>query len=107
MAEEPVSDLGALTLASCQAHLGGGFTRPNDAGPDVPLDLVSAEPGRRDPRAGDSGDRPFCLVFRGPTDLQLTQGMHDLEHPHLPLRGVFLVPVGGDDEGMLYEAVFS
>ena len=100
-------DLAGLTLATARSLVGLDFVRRNDAGPDVTLRLASAEPARRDPSAGDAADRPFSLIFRGPAEPRLTQGMHDLEHPEHGFVGLFLVPVGDADGGFQYEAVFS
>ncbi|MBC8424808.1 hypothetical protein H8E07_11855 [bacterium] len=107
MSDVPIIDLSGLTLATGRSLVGLDFVRRNDAGPDVVLRLVSAEPARRDPTADGAADRPFSLVFHGPPDPRLTQGMHDLEHPEHRFVGLFLVPVGAADEGLRYEAVFS
>lgn len=100
-------DLADLTLETARSLVGLDFTRPNDAGPDVVLRLLSAEPMRRDPSANDASDRPFNLLFHGPADPRLTQGMHDLDHDAHRFVGLFLVPVGDRDGGFQYEAVFS
>jgi hypothetical protein len=50
---------------------------------------------------------PFSLVFRGPAGGNLPQDMYDLKSGDFDLPGVFLVPLGPDAEGMLYEAVFT
>ena len=107
MTQDPTGDFSSLTLDQCQALVGIDFIRRNDDGADVTLRLVEATKLKRDPRAGDEGDRPFSLVFRGPVNPRLTQGMHALENPHCPFHGIFLVPIGQDDEGFTYEAVFS
>ena len=108
MTKDHFHDLANLTLDAARAMVGQEFIRSNEAGPDIPLSLVTAEPTRRDPTAQptESG-RPFSLLFKGPTDPQLTQGMHDLGHAEHPLTGVFLVPIGRNDDGFTYEAVFS
>ena len=49
----------------------------------------------------------FALEFRGPNDKVLSQGMWHLEHPDLGANDIFLVPVGPDESGMCYEAVFN
>jgi hypothetical protein len=100
-------DLATLTLDACRARLGEEFVRPDPGGRDVVLVLAEADRMKRDPRAPTRGDRPFRLVFRGPRDPRLTQGMHDLDHPESGLPGIFLVPVDEDGEGILYEAVFG
>jgi hypothetical protein len=105
--EDGNRDLGDLTLAAGRNLVGERFIRRNEAGPEVVLTLLEAEKGRRDPRAPGEDDRPFTLLFRGPAEPRLTQGMHDLDHPRRSLPGIFLVPVGGDSAGRLYEAVFA
>ena len=101
-------DLAQLTLDAARDLVGLDFVRLNDTGPDIDLHLVAAEPAQRDPASppGESG-RPFSLMFRGPVDPQLSQGMHDLENPGQSMRGIFLVPVGRDEESSSYEAIFS
>ncbi len=101
-------DLAGLTLAQMQPLVDSTFYRANDPEADIVLKLVSARLTRRDPSAEDeTSGRPFSLLFRGPIELLLTQGIHDLQHPAQPLLGVFLVPIGPDEDGPLYEAVFG
>lgn len=52
--------------------------------------------------------QPFSLYFRGPLEPPLPQRIYPLEHPNFaePLE-IFLVPVGRNDDGFEYEAVFS
>jgi hypothetical protein len=54
-----------------------------------------------------SGREPFALLFRGPADPILPQRIYPLEHAGLGKLDIFLVPVGPDDQGMRYEAVFN
>jgi len=107
MTDQPFQPLADLTLAACQPLVGQEFVRPNPDGPDVVLVLTKAERARRDPTADLEADRPFVLEFQGPVDPQLSQGMHDLENPSLPLPGVFLVPIDGAVGSAWYEAVFA
>ena len=108
MTDDRYLDLANLTLDAARAMVGQEFIRSHEAGPDILLNLVSAEPARRDPTAQSTpSGRPFSLLFKGPPDPQLTQGMHDLGHAEHPLTGLFLVPIGRNDDGFTYEAVFS
>jgi hypothetical protein len=52
--------------------------------------------------------QPFSLIFRGPEQPCLSQGIYTLEHSAFsdPLE-IFLVPVGVSAEGHEYEAVFT
>ena len=49
----------------------------------------------------------FSLFFRGPQDLLLPQNTYHLEHERLGESDLFLVPVGKDENGFLYEALFN
>ncbi len=49
----------------------------------------------------------FALLFRGPAQYFMPQGMHKLTHSSLGKIDLFLVPVGQDAEGFQYEAVFN
>jgi hypothetical protein len=51
--------------------------------------------------------RPFSIIFRGPTDRYLPQSIYPLEHPHMGTLDIFLVPIGPDNKGMRFEAVFT
>jgi uncharacterized protein DUF6916 len=50
---------------------------------------------------------PFSLVFRSPPGATLPQRIYRLQHDRLGALDLFLVPIGPDEEGMRYEAVFS
>jgi hypothetical protein len=50
---------------------------------------------------------PFSLLFRGPLDVLVPQGTYRIEHDELGHFELFIVPVGPDDEGMCYEAIFA
>jgi hypothetical protein len=57
---------------------------------------------------GSSGPREqFSVIFRGGQGDHLPQRIYRMEHEELGLMDLFLVPVGPDDEGMLYQAVFA
>ncbi|MBV9196332.1 MAG: hypothetical protein JO168_19520 [Solirubrobacterales bacterium] len=60
-----------------------------------------------DRTAGPGLRLPFSLVFRGPLEPLLRQGIHRLEHGQLGELDLFLVPIGPDQAGMRYEAVFG
>ena len=50
---------------------------------------------------------PFSLVFRGPAEPFLPQRTYVLRNERTEPVEVFLVPVGRDAAGFLYEAVFN
>jgi len=50
---------------------------------------------------------PFSIVFRGPKDLVLPQKIYQIEHKDTGTLELFIVPIGPDEEGMRFEAVFT
>ena len=50
---------------------------------------------------------PFTLTFRGPAAPILPQQIYPLTHESLGNWEIFLVPIGPDKQGMLYEAIFN
>ncbi len=49
----------------------------------------------------------FTLLFRGPAEPVLAQQSFQVSHPRLGQFPLFLVPVGADQAGVRYEAVFN
>lgn len=60
-----------------------------------------------DGRARTPKQESFSLMFLGPQGVFLPQGTRRLRHGALGEFDVFLVPVGRDDAGFRYEAVFN
>jgi uncharacterized protein DUF6916 len=54
-----------------------------------------------------SRQRIFSLVFRGPLDQPLEQGLYPLTHESMGTESLFLVPIGQGADGFRYEAVFN
>ena len=50
---------------------------------------------------------PFSLMFRGPLEPVVQQGIRPLVHDELGELPLFLVPVSREADGMRYQAVFS
>ena len=50
---------------------------------------------------------PFSLLFYGPRDYFLSQGTYSVSHPELGAMDLFLVPVGEDERGFIYECIFN
>jgi hypothetical protein len=73
------------------------------------LELVQA--AKLPVHPGRDGERirrePFSLVFRGPQQPILPQRIYALEQETLGRIEIFLVPIGPDEVGQRYEAVFN
>jgi hypothetical protein len=50
---------------------------------------------------------PFSIVLRAPKGTALAQKIYEITHDRIGEFALFLVPIGPDDKGMLYEAVFN
>ncbi|HVR06796.1 MAG TPA: hypothetical protein VMW75_02010 [Thermoanaerobaculia bacterium] len=98
-------DLAALTDGDFAPHFGSRY-RLQLAGAPEPLDLelVEITPGGQAPRRNR---RTFSLVFRGPRRPWLPQGVYRLDHEAMGALELFLVPIGPDPQGPLYQAVFT
>jgi hypothetical protein len=74
-------------------------------GRTYPLELIAAN---RLDNTAKFGDRDaFSIIFRGSKQLQLDQQIYRIEHERLGTMELFIVPIGPDEQGMCYEAVFS
>ena len=69
---------------------------------NVTVELVSVSDLRETPR-----QRMFSLVFRGPLDQPLEQGMYPITHAKMGTESLFLVPIAREADGFHYEAVFN
>ncbi len=49
----------------------------------------------------------FALLFKGPADRFLEQNNYDLQNEKLGDCSLFLVPVGREEDGFIYEALFN
>jgi hypothetical protein len=102
--------LDALTLDIFRGRVGERFRiRPQ---PDhaIHAELIEARPLAESSRAqsGTSPRRaPFALVFRATLASALPQRIYRVEHDELGPYDIFLVPVGRDGAGILYEAIFT
>ncbi len=84
-------------------HISTNFSLASADGESVELELVEAT----DKTPADIEGEQFSLVFRGPPQPALTQRIYTLEHPDMGKLELFLVPVGLDESGRLYEAFFN
>lgn len=97
--------LDKLKQSDFSPHLDQTFVL-GGAGGDIPLRLIEASP--LGPASDDPQRAAFSLVFSGPSERPLSQGMFEIRHPQLGTLPLFLVPVGPDPDGCLrYEAIFN
>lgn len=102
--------LETFTQATFTPHLGTRFELDLAALPGGSLELLTVtswQPRTADTVGSPQGRTPFSVLFRGPMTPILPQHIYTLAHPHLGTFDVFLVPIGPDQQGMRYEAVFG
>lgn len=92
-----------FTVGTFSGFVGDGFRI--DPGPGTPLDveLISVTV----PDEGTGRGRPFSIVFRGSGDVLLPQRIYRMEHDEIGSFELLLLPIGPDEKGLLYEAVFN
>ena len=100
--------LDELTTADFAPYVGQDFRVVLTGLAPVDLELVSATELSPATRPSPRGRQPFSLLFLGPeSDQYLMQHIYRLEHPHMGVLELFLVPLGPQHRRMQYEAVFA
>lgn len=99
--------LETFTLETFQPHLGELFHIVVDQEARLPTKLTEVFPWG--PGAAAGRDRtPFSLVFHtAPQAPVLPQGIYRVENDRLEPFEIFVGPIGPDERGMRYEAVFT
>jgi Domain of unknown function (DUF6916) len=97
-----VKTLDQLVPADLEPLVGQSFSVVQNEG-DLRLELVQVRMLPPHSRR----EKPFALLFRGPSQPVLSQRIHTLAHADLGALAVFLVPVSGGQAGVDYEAVFN
>jgi len=99
-----------LTLEQFVPQLGTEFICRAPDGAGYPLRLTEATAAGKTTwkGAGDSEPRtPFSLIFQGPADTFFPQSIYPLEHEAFGTLDLFIVPIGKEEEGFLYQAIFT
>jgi hypothetical protein len=95
-----------LTEKEFKRHLNTKFQLNFQDHEPVDLELIEVKTYQ-----GNDGDRTgmerFSLFFIGPPNLQLPQHIYPLQHAGMGECLVFLVPIGREERGLRYEAVFN
>ena len=105
-----VPRLASLSYAHFAPRLHQQFLIRPESGASIKAELISVtnlgpRPTAKKGAARQSG---FSIILRGPqSDTYLPQRIYSVEHGHLGKHKIFLVPIGPDEHGMRYEAVFD
>lgn len=96
----------ALESTDFRPHLHSTFLIDLTDGRSLPLELIQV----KNLTGGDPNPTrvPFSLLFCTFGEFSyLPQRIYQLAHEHLGTLEIFLVPVGPDENGMRYEAIFN
>jgi len=89
-----------------EPHEGGVFVLNEENLPALEFQLETAE--RLPERGGPPGMRPpFSLTFRCAEPQALVQGHYHFAHDGMGKPEFFLVPIGRDEAGVIYQAIFN
>jgi hypothetical protein len=99
-------DLRQLAHADFSDKVGHEFCIDQPGVPAIPLRLAEAETANA--RNVPNGMRsPFSLIFRASDPRVLPQRSYRLQHRTFGALDVFLVPIGKDAGGVIYQATFN
>jgi hypothetical protein len=91
-----------LTKAMFEENLNTKFWLLNEGSEPYAMDLVELSNGHSTPR-----QEQFSLRFRGDRNQVFPQRIYPMKHDSIGSFDLFLVPIGRDDTGTFYEAVFN
>lgn len=94
-----------MTIDTFRDRAGESF-HDTDAGLTLELRVVEDLTEQAENVAADART-PFSLMFHGPAEPLLPQGIRPLAHDELGALDIFLVPVGREGDGVRYQAVFT
>ncbi|MDQ3013419.1 MAG: hypothetical protein M3X11_22265 [Acidobacteriota bacterium] len=98
----PDSSLDSQHYEDFLPHVNSKFTAQSNNASTVELELLSVEEKSPSPR-----QEQFILTFRAPFTASAQQQIFNLHHEQLGSGSMFLVPIGKDASGIIYEAVFN
>jgi hypothetical protein len=72
----------------------------------MPFTLVEVKPLPLNPAPGLMR-APFSLIFRSESQVVLPQRIYPMKNDAVGRMDIFIVPIGRDPKGVLYQAVFN
>jgi hypothetical protein len=91
-----------LTRGIFDEHLNGRFWLIDEHSEPYAMDLIEVADGHSTRR-----QEQFSLHFRGDREKIYPQRIYAMKHDSIGEFELFLVPIGRDNSGTLYEAVFN
>ena len=101
-----MKDLSTITFEDFQACLGQAFLIASENEDNLEFELIEVKAIGDFNRKTDTR-QAFSALFRGPRELPLVQSLYRIENADLGALQLFLVPLGPDETGILYDATFN
>lgn len=106
--DPPPGMLDTFTIDTFRPHVGQTFRMILDRdGAEVVAELAEVTAWGEELARADGGRIPFSLLFRTAARTHVPQATYRIESEAMPPFELFLVPLGADEKGMRYEAVFT
>ena len=103
--------LDKLTIADFSPYLNKQLHVSSESTESFDMELIEVSGiGTASTATGDTEKRqPFSIIFLGPEQPVLQQGIYEIKHDNFGPFDIFIVPIGPDTnkQGILYEAVFN
>jgi hypothetical protein len=94
-----------LTFETFSPHLNSTFALGlGESSIELTLTQATKQPVR--PFPGMMRE-PFSLIFRSGTPVVLPQRIYPFKHEEMGKLDIFIVPIGRDPQGTVYQAVFN
>jgi hypothetical protein len=104
---ERLIEPGELALDTFAGRVGEAFSVRGVPGSGEPVVLALAEAVAVGEAAATGARVPFSLLFTGPAENILPQGIYRVEHEALGATEIFIVPLAPAGDGARYQAVFA
>lgn len=97
-----------LSLSDFESYLNQTFHVIYGNDERLPVTLADVAPSKYAPPDNTpNGWQPFSILFQSTITDYLRQSTYRVEHPEFGSHALFLVPIGPNEHGMRYEAVFN
>lgn len=97
-----------LTEKEFSQHINTKFRLNVERAEPIELELVEVKSYENKDKPGEHGGMErFSVFFQGPLDAFLQQATYSLSHEKMGSFDIFLVPLGREEKGYSYEAVFN
>lgn len=96
-----------FTIEAFAPHVGEVFHVIVDERQELKVLLTAIEQLSQDERWKARSRVPFSLVFHAAPGSFIPQQIYRIEHPAMEPFDTFLVPLGPDEHGMRFEAIYT